>query len=98
MDDRNSHASEKGWTNAEIGPDWLEEVITPDMATEISELRLVIVDGHGSHNNKEPGPQCFMRGMVLLQQTDLRVTPLTPILIVPRPIQGLVNIRIPQGS
>jgi 4-hydroxybenzoate polyprenyltransferase len=43
------HATENGWTDDQTGVKWLSEVFIPNTQPTTPELRLLVLDGHGSH-------------------------------------------------
>jgi DDE superfamily endonuclease/Tc5 transposase DNA-binding domain/helix-turn-helix, Psq domain len=50
--------SENGWTSNSIGLRWLDEIFLPETANN-GEMRLLLVDGHGSHTSTEFMWKCY---------------------------------------
>jgi hypothetical protein len=57
--------SKKGWTNNFIGLRWLEEVYLPATSPPRGKNRLLIVDGHGSHETAEFMLKCLQNNVYL---------------------------------
>lgn len=56
--------SPKGWTNNDIALHWLKEIYIPGTATP--RKRLLVVDGHGSHESDEFMWECYANNIHLL--------------------------------
>ena len=56
--------SENGWTSNDITIEWLTSVFIP--LTKIIRKRLLIIDGHGSHETDDFMWQCYDNGIYLL--------------------------------
>jgi hypothetical protein len=52
-------ASEKGWTDNEIALNWLHDIFIPQTEPLNGRMRLLIVDGHGSHETDDFLYSCF---------------------------------------
>lgn len=60
-------ASDNGWTSNEIALQWLKEVFIPKtMPLDPAEPRLLVVDGHGSHESDEFMYECFRNNIQML--------------------------------
>jgi hypothetical protein len=57
-------ATENAWTSDETALEWLEKVFLPQTAT--LEPRLLILDGHGSHETTDFMYSCFQNNVYLL--------------------------------
>jgi hypothetical protein len=57
-------ATENAWTSDEVAVKWLETVFLPQTAT--LEPRLLILDGHGSHETTDFMYSCFQNNVYLL--------------------------------
>ena len=64
QDEANFAASEKGWTNEELGLSWLERVFNKE--TKTRGWRLLIVDGHSSHVNMRFIDYCDQHRIILV--------------------------------
>uniref|UniRef100_A0A8H7K3R7 HTH CENPB-type domain-containing protein n=1 Tax=Bionectria ochroleuca TaxID=29856 RepID=A0A8H7K3R7_BIOOC len=62
----NFTASEKGWTSNEIALAWLKEVFIPLTKPKNNGWRLLVVDGHKSHETVEFMWECFKNKIWLL--------------------------------
>ncbi len=59
--------SEKGWTNNELGVEWLSKIFEPSTASRtVGTHRLLILDGHSSHATPEFDQFCKDRLIVTL--------------------------------
>ncbi len=59
--------SENGWTTNLIGLEWLERVFIPQtQPADPSQMRLLVVDGHGSHATDDFMWECFQNNIYLL--------------------------------
>ena len=59
--------SENGWTSNEIALEWLQRVFIPETSSaDNSEMRVLIVDGHGSHTTEDFMYECFRENIYLL--------------------------------
>jgi hypothetical protein len=59
--------SDTGWTNDELGLYWIKEVFDPNTINRtVGQYRLLILDGHGSHNTPEFDQYCKENNIVLL--------------------------------
>ena len=59
--------SENGWTSNAIALEWLEKVFLPQTQPEDpSDMRLLIVNGHGSHTTDEFMWECYRNNVYLL--------------------------------
>lgn len=78
-------ASKKGWASEEIGLEWLRRIFIPLTKPEKPQKRLLIVDGHGSHETLDFVWLCYINDINilylpahcahLLQPLDLTVFP-----------------------
>lgn len=59
-------ASAKGWTDDAIALQWLEEIFIPSTTTTPKTTRLLIVDGHGSHETDDFMYTCYENDIFLL--------------------------------
>ena len=60
-------ATENGWTTDTTALEWLQKVFIPQTAPrDPSEARLLILDGHGSHETTEFMWECFSHNIHLL--------------------------------
>ena len=59
-------AQPNGWTSDTIAIEWLKEVFIPGTKTTNNEKRLLIFDGHGSHQTDEFMYECFLNDIYLL--------------------------------
>lgn len=59
-------ATTKGWTDDSIALDWLKEVFIPQTKPSFSNKRLLILDGHGSHQTDEFMYECYENGIFLV--------------------------------
>ena len=59
-------ATEKGWITDSTAVEWLEKVFIPGSQPTTPEPRLLIVDGHGSHETTEFMWLCFQNNIRLL--------------------------------
>ena len=60
--------SENGWTSNDIAIEWLEKVFLSQTQPEDSaDVRLLIVDGHGSHTSGEFMTMCYLNNIYLLR-------------------------------
>ena len=57
--------SPKGWTSNEIGLRWLREIFLPQ-TQQLTEPRLLLCDGHGSHATTEFMYECFQNHVYLI--------------------------------
>ncbi|KAM5527731.1 transposase [Fusarium oxysporum f. sp. phaseoli] len=56
--------SPNGWTDDHIGIEWLERVYLPQTTpADVSDARLIILDGHGSHATDEWMATCFLNNV-----------------------------------
>ncbi|KAF7920907.1 hypothetical protein EAE99_007759 [Botrytis elliptica] len=61
------HTTENEWTINEIGLAWLKEVFIPQTApSDPKEARLLVLDGHGSHETIQFMFECFKNNIHLL--------------------------------
>ncbi len=59
--------SDNGWTNNELGLQWLLQVFEPNTASKtVGKYRLLILDGHGSHATPEFDQFCSKRSIITL--------------------------------
>ena len=58
--------SPRGWTDNEIGLDWLQHVFLPETTPKTGSHRLLVVDGHVSHTNPEFMQICHQNNIQLL--------------------------------
>jgi hypothetical protein len=59
--------SENGWTNDKLGLTWLKEVFNKHTQTRtIGRYRLLVLDGHGSHNTPEFDHFCTENSIIVL--------------------------------
>ncbi len=59
--------SANGWISNEIALEWLEKVFLLQTApSNLSEARLLILDGHGSHTTAEFMTTCYLHNVYLL--------------------------------
>lgn len=59
--------SEKGWTSNAIGLEWLEKVFIPlTQPADVSDARLLVVDGHGSHCTDDFMIHSFLNNIYIL--------------------------------
>ena len=59
-------ASEKGWTNDDLGLSWLKKVFNPSTKPKAGNgKRLLLVDGHSSHINMAFVDYCDQNGIIL---------------------------------
>ena len=59
--------SENGWTNNEIGLDWLKQCFEPETRSRLKgRYRLLILDGHASHLTSEAIQFCKEKDIILL--------------------------------
>jgi hypothetical protein len=59
--------SENGWTTNEIGLHWLEHVFDKHTAKRtVGQYRLLVLDGHGSHDNAEFDYYCQQHSIIPL--------------------------------
>jgi hypothetical protein len=67
LDDWYFSCSEKGWTNNHIALIWLKTVFIPStMPDDPKELRLLILDGHGSHMTEDFLFECYINNIFVL--------------------------------
>lgn len=66
LDNWHFTTSPKGWTNDEIALQWLQQVFIPQTKPEKPSLRLLIVDGHGSHQTDDFMFECYTNSIYLL--------------------------------
>ena len=59
-------SSPKGWTSDSIALEWLKQVFIPQTAPQKTSPRLLIMDGHGSHQTDDFMYECFKNGIYLL--------------------------------
>jgi 4-hydroxybenzoate polyprenyltransferase len=60
-------ATENGWTTDETALEWLQKVFLPQTALyDPNEARLLILDGHGSHETTEFMWECYLHNVRLL--------------------------------
>jgi len=60
-------ATENGWTTDDTALEWLQKVFIPQTAPpDLSEARLLVLDGHGSHETTEFMWECFLHNIQLL--------------------------------
>jgi 4-hydroxybenzoate polyprenyltransferase len=60
-------ATENGWTTNDTALEWLQTVFIPQTAPhDLSEVRLLVFDGHGSHETTEFMWECFSNNIQLL--------------------------------
>jgi hypothetical protein len=60
-------ATENGWTTDDTALEWLQKVFIPQTAPlDPSETRLLVLDGHGSHETTEFMWECFLHNIQLL--------------------------------
>ena len=60
-------ATENGWTTDDTALEWLRTVFIPQTAPrDPSEVRLLVLDGHGSHETTEFMWECFLHNIQLL--------------------------------
>jgi 4-hydroxybenzoate polyprenyltransferase len=60
-------ATENGWTSNATALEWLQKVFIPQTAPrDLSEARLLILDGHGSHETTEFMWECYSNNIHLL--------------------------------
>ena len=60
-------ATDNGWTTDSTGLEWLKEVFIPQSApTRPKEARLLVLDGHGSHETTQFMLECFKNNIHLL--------------------------------
>jgi hypothetical protein len=60
-------ATENGWTTNDTALEWLQTVFIPQTAPhDLSEVRLLVLDGHGSHETTEFMWECFSNNIQLL--------------------------------
>ncbi len=60
FEDWKSTATPNGWTDDNTALEWLEKIFIPRSApSDLSERRLLIMDGHGSHVTTEFTCNCF---------------------------------------
>ncbi|WP_461110078.1 hypothetical protein [Tessaracoccus terricola] len=61
------HTTENGWTDNETAIYWLQEIFIPStQPTDPSTARLLILDGHGSHESTEFMYLCYINKIHLL--------------------------------
>jgi hypothetical protein len=61
--------SENGWTSNDINQEWLERIFIPEtqfLLADESDIRLLVVDGHGSHTTDDFMFTCFSNNIYLL--------------------------------
>ena len=58
-------ASPNGWTSNDIGQKWLEDIFIPLTACDPPEPRLLVLDGHGSHETDEFMFRCYEEDIYL---------------------------------
>ncbi|KAL1982496.1 hypothetical protein VTN96DRAFT_1287 [Rasamsonia emersonii] len=74
--------SENGWTNDELGFEWLQEMFEKHTASQtIGRYRLLILDGHGSHATAEFDKFCTERNIIPLYMPPHSSHLLQPLLI-----------------
>jgi hypothetical protein len=59
-------ATENGWTTDKTAVEWLEKVFIPQTAPRDSSARLLILDGHGSHETTDFIWKCLEHNIYLL--------------------------------
>ena len=59
-------STENGWTSDEVAIRWLEKVFLPRTATKDQEKRLLIFDGHGSHETNDFMFRCYQNNVQLM--------------------------------
>ena len=60
-------ATDNGWTTNDTGLEWLKKVFIPQTRPQDpSEARLLVLDGHGSHESTEFMWECFQNNIHLL--------------------------------
>jgi hypothetical protein len=59
-------ATENGWTTDKTAVEWLEKVFIPQTAPRDRSARLLILDGHGSHETTEFMLKCLEANIYLL--------------------------------
>ncbi|KYK62106.1 hypothetical protein DCS_03252 [Drechmeria coniospora] len=59
-------ATPNGWTDNLVALQWLEEVSIPQTKASRTTRRMLIVDGHGSHQTDDFMFECFENGVQLL--------------------------------
>ncbi|KAM5344602.1 hypothetical protein ACJ41O_013137 [Fusarium nematophilum] len=59
-------SSENGWTSDKIGLDWLKMIFIPLTKPAEPQTRLLIVDGHGSHESLDFMWECYINDIYIL--------------------------------
>ena len=88
-------SSENGWTSQDIALKWLLKSFIPQTKSDTSQRRLLVVDGHGSHETDDFMWNCYLNNIYLLFLPPHSSHVLQPLdLSVFSPLKGAYRKRI----